>query len=140
MKLVPTPRHGKERGVSPVIGIVLFISVSVILMAGIGAAIVGFDAFQTTPQADLVYEEDPDEDELTIGVKSATGLTGSETHIQIQGEGDCGGWDDLGGGSGTIESGDTVTFDTNECPQFDGGDLLQVIGADTLVSTYEVRG
>ncbi|WMT09164.1 hypothetical protein NP511_05900 [Natrinema thermotolerans] len=72
----------------------------------------------------------------TIGLTEVQRLTAGETEIKLQDGGSCGTWD----GSGDLEEGDVTTVDKSDCGEsLDKGDVLQVIGSETLLDTYELR-
>ena len=67
--------NSRNRAVSPVIGSVLLVAIAVIVMVTLGVQVLSGEAFQEQPEAELVFDEDPDASlggELTIGVRRAT--------------------------------------------------------------------
>lgn len=125
-----------DRGVSVVVGTVLLIGMVTMAMAVLGAAVLSTDFIDSPPQAEFVYQEDGN-GTVAIGLTDAQGLSASDTEIRLEGEGSCGTWY----GSGTLEKGDITVLDDGDCPKsLEEGDVLQVISADTLLDTYEVKG
>lgn len=125
-----------DRGISVVLGMVLLVGIVTITMALLATAVLGVDFLDQAPSADIVYEEDGNGTVL-IALADARGLSADDTDIRLQNEGDCATWD----GSGTLEKGDTMVLDASDCPKsLEEGDVLQVIGSDVLVDTYELNG
>ena len=125
-----------DRGVSVVLGMVLLVGIVTIAMALLATAILGIDFLDESPSADVVYEED-DDGTVLIALADARGLSAGDTDIRLQNVGDCATWD----GSGTLGKGDTTVIDSSDCPDsFEAGDVIQVIGSDVLVDSYELRG
>lgn len=125
-----------ERAVSVVMGTVMLVGMVSIVMAVLAAGILGAGVFDQTPHAELICQED-DTGTVAIGFTDVRGLSAGNTEIRLQGEGSCGSWD----GSGTLEKGDITIVDGGDCPDpLEPGDVLQVIGSDTLLDTYELRG
>lgn len=121
-----------ERAISPVVGATLLIGLSVITMGIVGLAVFQFDVLTETPEADLVFDEAEDGSNLTVGVQSINtdDLSKSDVTLSVRGEGCSETWE----GSGTLSQGDTNEF--TDC-SFDDGDILQVIGRNALLDSYE---
>lgn len=125
-----------DRGVSIVIGTVLLVGIVSIAMAVLGAAILGTDFVDQSPRAEFVYQEDRS-GTVAIALSDVQRLIGDETEIKLRGEGSCGTWE----GSGALEDGDLTRVSWNDCPtDLEEGDVLQVIGSNTLLDTYELQG
>ncbi|WP_226481333.1 polymer-forming cytoskeletal protein [Natrinema amylolyticum] len=125
-----------ETAVSAVIGTVLLVGIATITMAILAAAILGVGLFEQPPDAELVYQEDED-GTVAIGLIDVRGLTADNTEIRLEGEGSCGNWD----GSGDLERGDVTVVDGVDCSEpLEENDVLQVIGSNLLLGTYELRG
>lgn len=121
-----------DTAVAPIIGVTLFVALSVIVMSIIGLAVFQFDVLTETPEADLVFEE-AGTDEVIVGVEwiNTDDLSKNDVELSVRGD-DCSEtWD----GSGTLAQGDTNVFD-QEC-SFENGDVLQVIGRNAVLDTYE---
>ncbi|OAQ52809.1 hypothetical protein HTG_10810 [Natrinema mahii] len=123
-----------DRGVSVVVGTVLLVGMVTMGMAVLGAAVLSTDLVDSPPRADLVYQEQPS-GEVIIGIEDARSLSGDGTYVQLQDGSECREWPS----SGAIESGDTITIDQTDC-NFQVGDRLQVVGSQTLLDTYRLRG
>lgn len=129
-------RPSGERGISVVIGTVLLVAIVAITMAIIAAALLGGDFYDRSPSADIIYEEDADGSVL-IALTDVRGLSAGNTEIKLENGGSCGYWD----GSGTLGKGDATTVEGSDCSEsLEEGDVIQVIGAQTLLDTYELRG
>jgi len=103
----------EDRGVSPVIGVILMVAITVILAAVIGAFVLGLgeSASETTPQATFDY----DFNESGVNITHAGGdtLDASEITVNIDGEEEYNGQDepDRWGEDGEISAGDTLGID-----------------------------
>ncbi|WP_256413331.1 polymer-forming cytoskeletal protein [Haloterrigena gelatinilytica] len=125
-----------DRGISIVIGTVLLVGIVTITMAILATAILGTDFIDQSPEADIVYEEDQNGTVL-IALADARGLSAGNTELQLRGAGSCGSWD----GDGTLGKGSVTLLEGSDCPDsLEEGDVIQVIGSDTLIDTYELRG
>jgi len=123
-----------DRGVSVVVGTVLLIGMVTMSMAVLGAAVLSTDLVDSPPRAEFVYQEEGGT--VSIGLTDVQRLTAGGTEIKLQDGGSCGTWD----GSGDLEEGDITTVDGSDCGEsLDKGDVLQVIGSETLLDTYELR-
>ena len=125
----------RNRAVSPVIGVVLLVAIAVIAMAVLGTQVLGSGVIGSEPRAELVFDEDPTTNELTIGVRTASGLEGSETEVRVPERGQDVDW----GESGEIESGNTVTYNRFDLSDPNEGDTIQVISSSTLIDEHELR-
>lgn len=125
-----------DRGISVVIGTVLLVGIVTITMAVLATAILGTDFIDQSPEADIVYEEDQNGTVL-IALADARGLSAENTELQLRGEGSCGSWD----GDGTLGKGSVMLLEGSDCSKsLEKGDVIQLIGSDTLIDTYELRG
>jgi flagellin-like protein len=132
------PRHvrSSERAISSTLGVVLLVAIAVMTMAVIGTVVLGGGFVERSPEADIVFQEEGD-GSVTIALRDARGLNAGDTEIRLRGVGSCGTWD----GSGELETGDRTTVDDADCSgPLDEGDVLQVVAAETLIGTYEIRG
>jgi len=109
----------EERAVSPVIGVILMVAITVILAAVIGTFVLGLgdQVQQTTPNANFAFDYTADTDGDTLDVTFETGdeLTGSNVDVVVSGADPADGdgtytWngDDLDGGD-TVSAGSSVT-------------------------------
>ena len=79
---------GDDRGVSPVIGVILMVAITVILAAVIGTFVLGLgDSLQQAPQAQLDAEAGGDVDNPTLELSHNGGdtLTTSDIRVVIDG-------------------------------------------------------
>ena len=74
----------EDRGVSPVIGVILMVAITVILAAVIGAFVLGLgdQASQTTPQASIDFDFQ-ETDNVTVTHEGGDNLDASEITIQL---------------------------------------------------------
>lgn len=112
---------GDDRGVSPVIGVILMVAITVILAAVIGTFVLGLgDSLNQSVNAGVSVDQDGSDYTVTL-VNNGTADT-----VELR-----------GGGSGTLSSvGDTVTVTSP-------GDDIQVVaiaddGTETVIRTIEV--
>ncbi|AGB32806.1 Type II secretory pathway component [Natrinema pellirubrum DSM 15624] len=125
-----------DRGVSVVVGTVLLIGMITMAMAVLGAAVLSTDLVDSPPRAEFVYQEDGN-GTVAIGLTDVQKLTADGTEIKLEGEGSCGMW----GSGGDLEEGAVTTVEDGDCPDsLEEGDVIQIIGAETLIDTYELRG
>ena len=112
----------EERAVSPVIGVILMVAITVILAAVVGSFVLGLagDATEAAPTAQISFEYDSGAGEVTLvhdGGSSfsndAVSLRGPETDNDL---------DDWASNS-QVRAGDSVTVDISESE----GDTLRVI-------------
>lgn len=113
-----------DRAVSPVIGVILMVAITVILAAVIGTFVLGLgDQLQTTaPSASIGFDyTNPSDGQDTLVITHETGaeLTGSNVNVVVSGAGPTGtdgsypwsGTDGLGGDT-DVSAGSSVTLDT----------------------------
>lgn len=81
---VPTEAND-DRGITPVIGAVLMITITVLLAAVVGASSLGLGgkALSEPPQASLSVATSPGADEITIKHEGGDGLDGERTRLII---------------------------------------------------------
>ncbi len=110
-----------DRGVSPVIGVILMVAITVILAAVIGTFVLGLgDSLEQAPQAQLDAEYDSDEGTIVINHNGGDALTEGEVTITVE---------DSGGNNHTADS---ISWTDSELTV---GETL-VVG-DSSVSTGE---
>jgi flagellin-like protein len=121
-----------DRAVSPVIGVILMVAITVILAAVIGTFVLGLgdQISQTTPSASFQFDYDRDADNgdsLTIAHGGGDTLNANEVNITVSGES---GMDEDGpfewngdtlGGGDEVSAGSSVTLDQDTVDT--GGDL-----------------
>jgi flagellin-like protein len=110
-----------DRGVSPVIGVILMVAITVILATVIGAIVLDFgnNAGETAPSASLSVEADSP-NEVTIEHTGGDSLSLDQTRIQLTKESD-GSTREFSGGSANFGVGDIGTLETDGSAQ--SGDL-----------------
>ena len=111
-----------NRGVSPVIGVILMVAITVILAAVIGTFVLGLgqQVQQTAPQTSFGFDyTDASPDSLTINHDGGDTVTGSQIAVVISGATGTNNpdgtydWDgtELGGSSGDVGAGASVVVD-----------------------------
>ncbi len=87
---------GDDRAVSPVIGVILMVAITVILAAIIGALVLGIGTgTQATPQANFefeTYDDDGDGDPDAVGASHAGGERFEADTVEFQIAGDTSTW------------------------------------------------
>jgi len=134
-----------DRAVSPVIGVILMVAITVILAAVIGTFVLGLgDQVQsTTPQAQFGFEisstdADGDPSGVSITHESGDSINADVLSVAVSGQNFDGGtgdsssdlWSDIEGGDGTVTAGDTATITANGATTGDddfAGDPIRVI-------------
>jgi flagellin-like protein len=116
----------EDRAVSPVIGVILMVAITVILAAVIGTFVLGLgdQVSENAPQASFSFDFDTANDNVTITHEGGETLDNST--LSIDGDdsglapGDVnhpGDWDD-----GTVEAGDSITY-----KDVDNGETVRVV-------------
>ena len=113
-----------NRGVSPVIGVVLLVAIAVTLMATVGVFIVGLGPGEQTPRGELLFAQE--EGNVSITVASGEGLVAEELSIRVDNEDAC--LEDENAWSGSLQDGDvTKVTGSNPNGSCDGLDDDQVV-------------
>ena len=101
----------EERAVSPVIGVILMVAITVILAAVIGAFVLGIGGDQEqTPQATLSIEPGADDSDIDIRHRGGQTLESSEITVRLSTDAD--GADDVEVDLGEdLSAGQTLTAD-----------------------------
>lgn len=78
-----TPGEGDDRAVTPVVGIVLLVAITIVLAAVIGTFVLGIgeEVEETAPTADFSFEYDDDDPNVTITHEGGQEIPGDELHI-----------------------------------------------------------
>jgi len=77
-----------DRGVSPVIGVILMVAITVILAAVIGTFVLGLgDSLEQAPQAQLDAEYDSSADEIVVNHNGGDALNWADITINYDGSG-----------------------------------------------------
>ncbi|SIR81215.1 type IV pilin [Natronorubrum thiooxidans] len=140
------PFLNDDTAVSPVIGVVLLVGISVIMMTRVGSVVLSQGGLvQQTPDVEVVYDQTGDN--VTVTVVSLIGpstVAAEDLDIRVDGDEVCDTWDSSGG----LEVGDelVVTKYGDSCTDLDleEVDSLDVVmdgnGQSELLSSYEVIG
>jgi flagellin-like protein len=77
---------GEERAVSPVIGVILMVAITVILAAVIGTFVLGLgdQVSETAPQAQMDVSVDTSTEEITVNHQGGDQLESSETKVLVE--------------------------------------------------------
>jgi len=133
-----------DTGISPVIGVVLLIAISVIMVSLIGSIIIsqgGF--FQPIPHTDIVYNQEGSN--VTLAIASLTGastIDGNQIDILVDGNKACDTWDN----SDEIGLGDTTNISGYGagCTTLEETNTISVVWSGgqraKLISSYDIRG
>ena len=129
----------EERGASPVIGVILMVSIAVILAAAVGGYVLneGDQIPDDVPQASFSYDYD-DTENVTITHTNGDDIDNETIEILIDGElaypdpdtaatnvTDPTGWD------GTISSGDSVVlYNESNAAIAEGGETVRIVWTD----------
>ena len=110
----------EDRAVSPVIGVILMVAITVILAAVIGTFVLGLgdQVSESAPQAQFTFDDTSSGVEVThdggdsidSDLLSFTGPT-VDAGTDANSDGDNTDWSDFAGSSTTVSAGDTVTVD-----------------------------
>jgi len=107
-----------DRGVSPVIGVILMVAITVILAAVIGTFVLGLgDSLEQAPQAQLDAQYDSTDDVIEVNHNGGDTLASENINISVVGDSegdvtDVESWSELSVG-GTLEvTSSTTTEDT----------------------------
>jgi len=120
-----------DRGVSPVIGVILMVAITVILAAVIGTFVLGLgDSLEQAPQAQLDAESNTDGD-LLISHNGGDAIAAGEIRITVE-DADNTPYDDttfsfVGDGDGEFNVGDTIELTSSEISGASGDTQVQVI-------------
>ncbi|MBC9987616.1 type IV pilin [Haloferax sp. AS1] len=119
----------ESRAVSPVIGVILMVAITVILAAVIGTFVLGLgdQVGDTAPQASFTF--DYDGTELTITHESGAQIDGDLVtiagDINVTVDGEANKWSALG--SDTISAGESVVVQDTDEDGFANGDTVRVV-------------
>ncbi|ADE02056.1 MULTISPECIES: type IV pilin [Haloferax] len=119
----------ESRAVSPVIGVILMVAITVILAAVIGTFVLGLgdQVGDTAPQASFTF--DYDGTELTITHESGAQIDGDLVTIagdvNVTDSSDANKWSTLG--SDTISAGESVVVQDTDEDGFANGDTVRVV-------------
>ncbi|ELZ91600.1 hypothetical protein C440_14839 [Haloferax mucosum ATCC BAA-1512] len=125
-----------EDAVSPVIGVILMVAITVILAAVIGSFVLGLgdQVNETAPQASFSFEyETGSPNNLTITHESGDAIDAAR--VTIVGGGLDANWSDGTGSAGQISAGDSTTFDSDGDLDVSSGDTVRVVWTSQSGST-----
>jgi len=115
----------EERAVSPVIGVILMVAITVILAAVIGAFVLqlGDSVSQTAPQASIgVDDTDVSSNSIVLRHSGGDTIEWDETNLIVEKEdGDSVAWD--GSASGAFETADEVNVSTQNASKSDNATI-----------------
>ena len=134
---------GDERAVSPVIGIILMVAITVILAAVIGAFVIGIgDDQETVPQASFDFDQTGDAgDDGEVTVEHTSGDTIPEDNIEVSVTDDMDVTSDF---DGDVSAGSTATVDISD-GDVESGDSINIVwtsdggGDSSVLASYDVR-
>jgi flagellin-like protein len=136
-----------DRAVSPVIGVILMVAITVILAAVIGTFVLGLgdQVSQTTPQASFSFDYDRNagaNDTLTIAHNGGDTLDANEVNVTVSGAENATrssyNWAEAPlDGSSSVSAGSTVTLDGDIVS---GGDTLDLRSATVRVVWQAAEG
>ena len=111
-----------NRAVSPVIGVILMVAITVILAAVIGSFVLGLagDVSESAPTVQIDFSYNSEEEQVTLTHDGGSSFS-SDT-VRLTGAGDPIDLNDWG--NGQVRAGDSVTVDI---PNAEEGDTLRVI-------------
>lgn len=137
MKWKNTDNRSDERAVSPVIGVIMMVAVTVILAAVVSMLVLGMGSdVDTNPQASFSFEYDG-VDTVTITHDGGDTLDATKVSVLIDGAEATGSWSDT-----ELSAGDTYTNDVAASPVA-SGNVIKVVwtgsnGDTAVLATYTV--
>lgn len=123
-----------DRAVSPVIGVILMVAVTVILAAVVSMLVLGMGSdVESHPQASFSFDYDSSADTVDITHEGGDTLANSSVSVIVEGTEDAGAWPDA-----EISAGDTYTTGT-----VSSGDSIRVVwtgsnGDTAVLGSFEV--
>jgi flagellin-like protein len=137
-----------DDAVSPVIGVILMVAITVILAAVIASFVLGLGGnTETTPSASFNFDYDADNTDLTITHQSGQTIRADELYIRGDSLAETGRWDNLGGeATGSIEgvsgvvSGNSYTLDGATNSDYVARVIWESINGDTSSELAVDRG
>lgn len=158
-----TDHDTENRAVSPVVGVVLILAITLLLVALTGSSLTNFgqDAANTAPQASLSVSVNAAGDTITINHDSGDRLAAERTRVVINIDGSESSWSETSA-SDALSVGEDATFDFSADPdtgptsgawnsygQADGGAdneidpgdeiVVEIIDVDTQQIVYKSR-
>ena len=108
------PDFDEERAVSPVIGVILMVAITVILAAVIGTFVLGLgDQVESAPQASFDFQETTNNgDELVIRHRGGDNIDTNTVDVRVDGQNVDDAFNSLNGES--FSAGDEITIDGDD--------------------------
>jgi len=123
-----TTLFNDDSAVSPVIGVILMVAITVILAAVIGTFVLGLgdQVSETSPQASFSFDYTNTSGDLTITHESGTSIDADRVSISgpVGTNGDT--WADIDGSATEISAGSSITVTANDS-SFASGETVRVI-------------
>ncbi|RDZ35262.1 MULTISPECIES: type IV pilin [Haloferax] len=123
-----TTLFNDDSAVSPVIGVILMVAITVILAAVIGTFVLGLgdQVSETSPQASFDFDYNSTSGNLTITHESGTSIDADSVTISgpVDDNGDT--WADIDGSATEISAGSSITVTSNTTP-FASGETVRVV-------------
>jgi len=137
---------GDEEAVTPVIGIILVVAITVVLAAVIGQFVIDTGNERTSTQPQVSFEFTYDETGPTLNATHGSGnpIENPNSRLTAKGDESPSISDITGDGDGELNSGDTVEISLNN--KFSDGDTVEITYADpdtdttSVVARYEFGG
>ena len=125
-------RFEEKRGVSPVIGVILMVAITVILAAVIGSFVLGIGGdVEATPQASLSIEADTTgtSDQIIIANEGGDTLNLAQNiNVTVAGNN----WDRVSGAPSSLGPGQTANFEAADgSTNLNDGDTVRVVHTPT---------
>lgn len=158
-----TDRAAEDRAISPVVGVVLIVAITLLLVALTGSSLTNFgqDAANTAPQASLSVSVNAAADKITISHDSGDRLAAQRTRVVVTIDGSESSWSETSA-SDALSVGEDATFNFSASPdegpdsgawssyggddggtdnQIDPGDeiVVEIIDVDTQQIVYRSR-
>jgi|GEM_PF-1887974 len=145
-----------DDALSPVIGAVLLVGIAVLLMAVVGAYVLGFGFAGQPPEGEVQFTQTENTDtavggdwNVTVSVVDGSGLREEELRVRVDGQRACEASSQAWGGSGSLRTGNETTVDgygssCTSATTLSSGDTVSVIwrpdgsGESHLLGEYEV--
>ncbi|KAB1189980.1 type IV pilin [Haloferax sp. MBLA0076] len=117
----------ESRAVSPVIGVILMVAITVILAAVIGTFVLGLgdQVSETAPQASFSFDYNSTDDNLTITHESGDGISVDQLNVSVTSDTTYSAVDKNTGADSTFNAGDTIVVDFDG--DLEGGDTVRVV-------------
>jgi len=130
----------ENRGVSPVIGVILMVAITVILAAVIGTFVLGLgDSLQQAPQAQLDAEATAS-DTLTISHNGGDSIAVGDLRVVVAEAGaDSFTGADLSGAGDNFEVGETITITTSDTSGDDSEVRVIHVPSESIILDTEVE-